>query len=174
MRLETGRAAPPRWRWRPHFVRAAEAPDVPDSLGRLRRAGFIEIENSDLRGAERYIPVDRVRDIANQTVRVGSSAVSPHPGSAEPTASVRPSSPMSTGSGDAMPRTREGTPRYVRSASGPPLVRDSPPRGCAVVGLGAIASALLYRQKSVAPPWWQYWRCAVADGDPDKAVEARS
>jgi hypothetical protein len=132
------------------FVGAAEEPDLPDPLRtRFRRVGFIELENSELRGADRYIPGDRVREVTDQTVRVGSSAVSPTIGSTESNASVQPSSPTSTGSGEAMLRTRLGTPQYVRSASGPRLLRDwrSAASGGAVAGVAAIASALLYRRQ---------------------------
>src|ERR687883_119181 len=49
--------------------------DVPDQLrAELRRVGFIRVDGPDLKGAERFIPGDRVAQVAGDTVRLRPAA----------------------------------------------------------------------------------------------------
>ena len=131
------------------FVPApSDEPDVPDPLRtRLRRVGFIEIDGSDLDGANRYVPGDRVADVAADTVRLGPSVIRSVGGSTEPTASAQSTRPTSA-AGEPLLRSGLGTPRYVKSHSS----RERPFLGLALgsasaVALGAASGAWLYRRR---------------------------
>jgi hypothetical protein len=126
-----------------------DEPDIPDPLRTtLRRVGFIEVDGSELHGADRYIPGDRIAEVTAETVRLGSSATRISAVTTEAAASVQPSSPKSTGSVEAMLRMRVGTPSYVRGASGPRLLRDWRfAGGGALVSLATIAGAFFYFQR---------------------------
>jgi hypothetical protein len=126
-----------------------EEAEVPDPLRtRLRRVGFIEVDGPDLHGADRYLPGDRVGEVTGDTVRLGPSATRT-PGSTEPMPPAQASSPTATASAEPMLRTALGTPRYVRSAGGRalPWVWSVAAGGSALLGVGAVAGAWLYRRR---------------------------
>jgi hypothetical protein len=126
-----------------------EEAEVPDPLRtRLRRVGFIEVDGSDLHGADRYIPGDRVADVTGDTVRLGPSATRTT-GSTEPMPSVQASSLPATASAEPMLRTALGTPQYVRSAGSPalPWLWRVAAGGSALLGVSAVAGAWLYRRR---------------------------
>ncbi len=115
----------------PFLGESGDVPDVPEQLAnQLRRVGFVELEDSDLEGAARYIPGDRVLDVTDDTVRVQQvSPAAPQPAS----------SPV-----EPVLRTTLGTPREEPASSRP---RPRPELLATAAGAPILVSAA-----------WLYWR----------------
>jgi hypothetical protein len=158
----------------PFEAAAGEEADVPEPLRtRLRRVGFIELDGSDLHGADRYIPGDRIRDVTGDTVHLGPEPASVGGGSAPPSTSAQPATPQPTSSSEpSVAQTYGETPEYASSSAGR-AVPTGWQLAAASAGAGAIvgtgAGIWLYRRRQQARPQARLRRQlnSLADSLPD-------
>ena len=123
------------------LTETVDEPDVAEQLRtRLRRVGFLEIEDSELRGADAYVAGDRIAHVRDETVFLRPDGTTEQPSTTQV---------GSTPEG-AMPRTRMGTPRYEVGGKSR-LTRNRAAMfaagGLVVASVGGILSVWQYRQR---------------------------